>query len=204
MARIHDTIVIGQGQTMPSLGSLIGSRVSSDVFDSINSQGHASFFGAEFDHMRQEFFNRYVRPMDQVNLEISRTVNAIMNPDQFRILESIEDFRSIPPCMELAIVMFDPIRQGMIEGRIEGFGYDPSSLPQDDVFGRLIDNFSCNDVLAASDEEGYYDISATLYSDDPDLTPDELHAIDKTRSYILNKLLKETDRDPTAIELPRG
>lgn len=204
MARFHDTITITAGHSMPSLGTLIGSRVSNDVFESINSHNHASFFGGEFDHMREEFFNRYVRPMEQLNLDISRTVNALLNPDQFRILESVVDFQSIPPCMEMAIALFDPVRQGIIEGRMEGFGYDPSTLPDEDVYGRMIDNFSCDDVLAASDDEGYYDIHATMYSDDPNLTPDELHAILKTREYILNRILAETDRDPTAIELPRG
>ncbi len=68
----------------------------------------------------------------------------------------------------------------------------------------MIDNFTCDDVLAASDEQGYYDISATMYSDDPDLSADELHAIWKTRNYILERILADTDRDPTAIDLSRG
>jgi hypothetical protein len=189
---------------MPSLGALIGSRVSTDVFAAINSQGHSSFFGEEFDHMGQEFFNRYVRPMDQLTLDISRTVNAVLNPDQFRILDTIEDFRSIPPCMELAIAMYAPVRQGILEGRIDGFGYDPTTFPEEDVFGRLIDNFTCEDVAAAADNAGYFEVSGTMLSDDPDLTDDELHAILKTREYILNKVLAETDRDPTAIDLARG
>ena len=189
---------------MPSLGALIGSRVSSDVFDSINSHGHASFFGSDFDHMGREFFNRHVRPMDELNFDISRTVNLIMNPDTFRILDTVEDFRSIPTCMEMAILLYDPVRQGVLEGRMEGFGYDPSTLPEEDVYGRLIDNFTCEDVAGASDEEGYYDISGVLYSDDPDLTDDELYAIRRTRDYIRDKILTGTDRDPTAIDLSRG
>lgn len=204
MARIHDTITVSAGSSMPSLGALIGSRASSDVFDAINSHGHSSFFGSDFDNMNREFFNRYVRPMDQVNLEIQRTINAVMNPDHFRILDSIEDFRSIPPCMEMAIVMFEPVRQGIIEGRMEGFGYDPSTLCDEDVYGRMIDNFTCEDVAAASDDQGYYDIHGTVSSDDPDMTDDELFAIRKTRNYILDKILADTDRDPTAIDLSRG
>ena len=204
MAVIHDTIPISSNNQYPSLGTLIGSRVSTEVFDQINGTPHASFFGSEFDHIRQEFFNRYVRPMDQINLEISRTVNALMNPDQFRILESIKDFQSIPPCMEMSIILFNPVRQGIIEGRIEGFSWDPSTLPEEDIYGRLIDNFSCSDVAEASDDDGYYSISGTLYNDDPELTDDEIYAIVRTREYILNKILLKTDRDPTCIDLPRG
>lgn len=203
MARIHDTITIQEGQ-MPSLGSLIGSRVSSEVFDSINDRGHSSFFGEEFSHMETEFFNRYVKPMDRVSLDLSRTVNALLNPDQFRILSSIEDFQSIPPCMELAIAFFPPVRKLMEEGRVSGFGFAPNSLQEDDVYGRLIDNFTCNDVEAASDEDGYYDIQAVQISDDPEYSDDELYAIRRTREYILDKLLADTDRDPTDIDVCRG
>jgi len=70
MAIIHDTITIPAGGVIPSLGSLMGTRVSNEVFDSINNRGHSSFFGQEFDHMRTEFFDRYVKPMDRVSLDI--------------------------------------------------------------------------------------------------------------------------------------
>lgn len=204
MAIIHDTLIIPYDQAVPSLGSLIGSRVSSEVFDSINAHGHSSFFGGEFEGMRQEFFDRYLKPMDLVNQEISRTVNALMNPDQYRILASIEDFRSIPPCMELMICMMDPIRKGMLEGRLDGFGYDPHSLPEEDHFGRLLSNFHVEDVAAMSDSEGVFELTAQQRSDDESFTPDQLYAMRRTREYILEKILGETDRDPTSIDTSRG
>ena len=204
MATFHDTITIHSESQIPSLGTLIGSRVSSEVFNSINNMGHSSFFGSDFDHMGSEFFNRHVRTMDSLGLELTRTVNAVLNPDRFRVLSSIEDFRSIPLCMEMSIVMFEPVRKAIEEGRMEGFGYDPSTLPEEDIFGRLIDNFACNDVAKASDDEGWYPISATLYTDDPVMDDDQLYAIRKTRDYILGHILAETDRDPTCIDLSRG
>lgn len=204
MARIHETISVSSGAQLPSLGTLIGSRVSSEVFDSINRTGFTSFFGDEFNHMRQEFFERHVKPMDALNVELSRTVNLILNPDKFRILETMEDFQSIPPCMELAILMYEPVLQGVREGRLDGFGYDVNSLPDEDVFGRLIENFTCEDVAAASDAEGYYKVSGTLYSDDPDLSDDDLFAIQRTRDYIRRVILDKTDRDPTDIFVSRG
>lgn len=204
MARIHETISISSASQMPSLGALIGSRVSSEVFDSINRSGFTSFFGSDFDHMQEDFFNRHVKPMDALSLELSRTVNLVLNPDKFRILESIEDFQNIPSCMELAILTFAPVRQGVLEGRMDGFGYDPNTLPEEDIYGRIIDNFTCEDVEAASDDDGYYKVSGTMYSDDPDLTDDELHAIQRTRDYIRRVILVQTDRDPTDIFVARG
>lgn len=204
MARIHETISISSGSQMPSLGSLIGSRVSNEVFDSINKAGFTSFFGSEFDHMTESFFERHVKPMDDLNLELSKTVNLILNPDKFRILNTLDDFKSIPSCMELPILMFEPIRQGVMEGRLSGFGYDPSTLPDEDDFGRLIDNFTCEDVEEVSDNDGYFKLTGTMYSDDPDLSDDDLYAIRKTREYIRDVILRNTDRDPTDILVSRG
>lgn len=203
MAIFHDPIEI-QGSAMPSLGMLLGTRASSEVFDSINTRGHASFFGADFDNINRDFFNRHVRQMDTMNFNLSRTVDAIMNPDRFRILDDMRSFESIPLCMELSIALFEPVRKGIIEGRMEGFGLNPLFLPEEDFYGRMIDNFTCEDVAAAADEHGNYEVTATMDSEDPDLTDDELYSIRKTREYILNKILAETDRDPTAINLPRG
>lgn len=204
MAIIRDTITIDNVGQMPSLGMLIGSYSGSEVFGHIDNNSHTSFFGSDFDHLRQDFFNKHIYPHQRLALDLSRTVNAIMNPDTIRLLTSIDDLKSTPLCMELPILMFEPVRSLFEAGRVEGFGYHPDSLPKEDVWGRLIDNFSCQNVAEASDADGYYDLTGTLKSDDPDLSDDELYAIAKTRDFILNKVLKDTKRDPTAIELPRG
>jgi hypothetical protein len=141
--------------------------------------------------------------MDQISFDISRTVNAVLNPDRIRILDTIEDFKTIPLSMEMPILLYEPVLKAAREGRVSGFGYDPEWLPED-VYGRLIDNFTCEDVLAASDENGYYPISGTMYSDDIDLTDDELYAINTTRDFIRDKILKKTDLDPTDISTSRG
>jgi hypothetical protein len=204
MVQLLDTTVIDMASGIPSLGILLGSRVSSNVFEALNAYGHKSFFGAEFDTMRHELYNQTVRPLDQMDSDLSRTVNYLLNPDKIRSLTSIEDFMSIPPSMELAIALFAPVRQGIMEGRMEGFFYLPESLPKDDMYGRLIDNFSCVDVEEASDEDGRYSITGTMYCDDLDFSSDELRAIEETRDYILNKILRDTDRDPTSIGDMRG
>lgn len=200
MARIHDPIVVSQGSPFPTLGAFIGTHVNDDVFDSINRSGHKNFFGSELDLLRNDFFNKYVAPANRMAIELSKTVNALINPDRIRILESIEDFRSIPMSMEMPILLFPPIRQAVEEGRMWGFGYDPSTLPTEDVYGRLIDNFSCDNVELAMDDKGYYPIEATFWSDDPELSDDELTAIERTREYIMKNILSKTKRDPTDID----
>lgn len=204
MAIFRDPLVVTSTSFMPSLGSLIGSRVTTEVFEQVNNNGHASVFGNEFEHLDRAFFERHVKPMNDLNFQIERTVNMILNPDYIRTLSSFDDFKSIPTCMEMPILLFAPVRELFEQGRIEGFNYTPDTLPDEDMYGRLIDNFTCEDVDAASDEDGRYTIEATLYSDDEDFTDDQLLSIRRTREFILNGILNNTDRDPTAIELPRG
>ena len=202
--RIHDPIVVSSTSAFPGLGNLLGTGVGTDVFRAINADGHKSFFGSDFDDLSNRFYEKYVIPMNRVDLELSHAVNNILNPDRIRPLIAINDFKAIPLCMEMAICLYPPVRQGIEEGRMEGFGYIPDSLPTEDVFGRMIENFRCDDVLAASDDDGYFPLSGTMYSDDPDLSDDELDAIEATRNFIRNKILRETMMDPTCIELDRG
>lgn len=204
MAIIHDTVYLQSGGRHASLGMLMGTGPTSSVFNTIDAYGYKSLFGDEFDHMNAQFIDQHIRPMEELNFELSRTVNMLMNPDNHRILDSVEAFRSIPSCMELPILMYAPVLEGFRQGRIEGFGYDPDSLPDEDVYGRMLDNFNCEDVAEVCDDEGYYEVSGTMYTDDPDLNDEELYAIRKTREYIRDKILNGTDRDPTAIDLPRG
>lgn len=204
MPIFHDDVTIQHGGKMPSLGALIGSRVSSDVFAAVQGSSHSSYFGDDFNKLKRDFFNQFVKPMDNLSIDLSRTVNALMNPDRIRPLISIDDLRTTPLSMELSIALYEPVRTGILEGRMDGYGYDPSTLPKEDFYGRMIENFSCSDVREASDADGYFPLTGTMHSDDPDLSDDELRAIEATRDFIRDRILAETNRDPTSIDVCRG
>lgn len=204
MARILDTITIDAMGGLPTLGTLMGTGVSREVFEDINATSHRSFFGSDFDNLTSDFFHRHSATLESVSREIAKTVNQVMNPDQFRILSSIEDFHAIPPCMEIPILLFEPVRKLHREGRVEGFGYIPDSLPEDNPFQRAVDNMNVDDLASVIDEDGGFELSGTYYSDDPDLDDDQVYAIRKTYDYIRDRLLVDTDRDPTEISLGRG
>lgn len=204
MARIRYNDDIQQAYEMPSLGALLGSSVSSSVFDKINNNGHITLFGGQFEHMHQDFFDKHIRPIEELSYSLRNNFSNIMNPDVYRQLTTIEDLRAIPSRMEIPILMMPEVHKLFMTGRIDGFGYVPESLPTDDTFGRLIDNFHCPDVAAASDDDGWFELSAVQFSDDPDLTDDELRDVTKSREFILNYVLAETDRDPTDIDNIRG
>jgi len=202
MAKFSDPIVV-RGARNVTLGSLLGTRISRSTYDEINRDGHKTFFGGRFNDLERDFEDRFVRPMDAAAITLDRVVNRLVNPDRWRPLLDIEDFRSIPPSMELMIVSYAPMRELLCEGRIDGFGYDPDSLPDEDLHGRLIDNYRCKNVLEAMDEHGNYTVSAFHKSTDPELSADDLHATWETRRTI-DRLLGQTNRDLTDVDTLRG
>ena len=129
-------------------------------------------------------------------IQFAQKVNILMNPDIFRPLLTQEDFAAVPPCMYEAIVMHPPVKELLKQGRISGFGFDPDFLPEEDVFGRLINNGVCKDVLGSADENGKVTLTWEFHSTDPELSFGELDAIEATRDAI-EKLLENTQYDPT-------
>ena len=53
-------------------------------------------------------------------------------------------------------------------------------IPQE-VLNRLMDNFTCEDVAGASDDEGNFPLYGTLLSTDPEMSGDELYMLAKSR-----------------------
>lgn len=202
MAKFNDPVVV-RGARNLSLGSLLGTRVSRSTFDDIERDGHRMHFGGRFDELERDFEERFIKPIDTVELTLDRIVNRLINPDRWRSLLDVDDFRSIPPSMELMIVSYAPMRELLQEGRIDGFGYDPDTMDDEDLHGRLVSNYRCNNVLEAMDDEGRYTVHAKHKSTDPELSADDLHATWETRRTI-DRLLAQTNRDLTNIDSLRG
>ena len=204
MAILNDVIRLDGQRGFPDLGSLLGTSVSSEVFERINSNPHQSFFGDELLAMRQDFYNTHVTPAQQLEHEMARTFQQIGQTDHIRALTTIEDFRTIPRSMEMVILLHEPVRRLFEQGRIEGFGYDPRQLPEEDIYGRLLNNFHVENVASVADDDGVFELKATFRSDDPFFDLDELDAMRETRNYVMDKILAETSRDPTDIDSMRG
>ena len=202
MAKFSDPIVV-RGAKNITLGSILGTRVSRSTYDDIERDGHSTFFGGRFDELERDFEDRFVRPMDAAAITLERVVNRLVNPDRWRALTTIDDFRSIPPSMELMLVTYGPMRELLREGRIDGFGYDPDTLPDEDLYGRLVDNYRCENVLEAMDDEGRYTVTGHHRSTDPELSADDRRATWLTRRAI-DRLMSETNRDLTDIDTLRG
>lgn len=190
-----------------SAGSLLGTTGTSALLSSINdSLGGSSFFGSVHDgfrDIRNSFVENIVRPIQQAAVAMQSVVNILMNPDTIRPLVNGEDLRAIPPCMYEPIIMFPPVRLLLNQGRISGFGYDPEKLPEEDTWGRLINNGCVHDVLANVDADGDVPVDYEWRSTDPNPSFEELDAVELTRSFIF-KLLETTTLDPTDYPFDRG
>lgn len=190
-----------------SPGVLLGTTGSSGLIASINeSLGGSSFFKEvrdKFTEIRDSFIQKAVLPLQIGAQAVIRTVNILVNPDVIRPLVEEADFKAVPPCMYEPIIMFPPLKNLFIEGRVSGFGFNQEDLPDEDVWGRLISNGTCEDVLAAAGPDGKVMLEWEFCSTDPKVSIEELDAVENTRHAIL-KMLNTTRYDPTDYPEERG
>ena len=185
---------------MPSLGAMIGNTHSSEVLERLNmASGGGVIFGQPGDPVRDRYNHLTSILMDTLSIAddvVTRTRQQIMEPEKMIPITSVEAVQTIPQCMQLPFVMYEPIRTLLKENRIDGFGIDPRFLPEEDVHGRLISNGKVD--ISAGDKEIIWE----WRTDDPKLTEDDLDAIEQTRGWIDRWLLNEMQpggsyRDPT-------
>lgn len=78
-----------------------------------------------------------------------------------------------------------------VHKRVYGYYPDPEytiwDVPEETQH-RIAYNFHCEDVLEASDQDGYYPITAVMDSDDPEVSDDELFMIRSTQNYVRDKI----------------
>ena len=193
---------------IPSAGALLGTGVSADILTRINQNigTNQSFFGSVHDMFstgRQMFVDNIITPIRNIATQLKHTAARLVQQDKIMPILVESDFEYIPPSMMMPILLFEPVRELHKQGRVDGFGFDPDNLPEEDVYGRLIDNGTVEDIWSASDKDGKYQLTWVFDSDDPVLSFDELDYIADTRMAILD-LLKNTNYDPTNYPQSRG
>jgi hypothetical protein len=185
---------------VPSLGAMLGSVHSSDVLDRLNmASGGGVIFGQPGDPLKDRY--KYLRETLSSNLALAdqiveQTRQVILEPDRLSPITNVEALYDVPKAMRLPILMFEPVRTLLQEGRINGYDIDPDNLPDEDVYGRLINNGKV-DISSGATEMVW-----EWKSDDPALSEEDLEAIEKTRGWIDSWLMNEMRpggeyRDPT-------
>lgn len=194
---------------IPSPGALMGTTGSAQLVQSINEQfGGAGFFGSVNDaytSVTNAFIRNIVRPMQAMEQSLQHLSRTLFNPDEIRALVTMEDYKYIPPCMQLPIVMYTPVRKLLEQGRVSGFGYDVENLPDENPFERIVNNGYCEDILEAATAAGsdYISLEWEWRDDDPDLSIDEIENVAATFEYV-DYILANTLMDPTDIVTERG
>ena len=185
---VHD---IQSLNMMPSIGAMIGNVHSPEVLERLNM---ASGGGVVFGQPGDPYADRYaaLKNILMSNLQVAdQTVTqakaAVYDPERMVPLTNIDAMREVPPCMKLPIVTYAPVRTLLEAGRISGFGIDPRFLPDEDVYGRLIDNGKVRIDKKTKEVE----FSWHWQTDDPRLTDGDLEAIEQTREWIDNWLYNE-------------
>lgn len=192
---------------MPSGGALLGTMSGKDVISSINAQLNASgysYFGSERDLFRAQtspFIQNIIIPIQQTALELKTTTVKLSRQDQIIPLSKPEDFSWVPPSMHWPIVLYQPIRELLEDGRVEGFGINPDWLPEENCYERILKSGTWTDEDFA--EDGTFTIRFEWDADDPELTDDEKDAIRTTYSAI-DEMLENSSKDPTNYPLSRG
>lgn len=185
----------------PSLGSLLGTSATSDVLSYLNNQygnHNGVIFGQAGDPLADRFNNLMTLVQTQLvdtNRMVQQTTLAVSNPLQIQAITSEEQLYNTPVSMQLPILMYQPIRELFEQDRIYGYGFCKENLPQEDVFGRLIDNgkVTLNKNFYADGKIPDYMVEEWVTTD-PNLTFDELDAIEETREWV-EKYLREQMRE---------
>ena len=186
---------------IPTPGMLMGTVVDQSILGQLNS----SFvpdgipLSQQFTQMRDRFVERFIQPFRDT-YDILKHKIILDDADVIKVIDSMEAIYRTPPAMYLPILTYKPVRDLFNAGRIDGYGME--FVPEDDPYGRLIDNGSI-ELLIGMAETGEVEFVYEWTNNDPDLDLDEIEMIENTREYI-DRFLKETVLDPTNPNKRRG
>lgn len=179
-----------------SLGALLGSTGQQDLINNINARcGGGSFFGSMSDPFRTDFHSfmtTVIEPIRQVQMTLASTAQQLLNPDSYRpITNETELAAGIPPCMQLGIIYYAPIRQMLDEERIDGFGIDPKTLEEEDPYASVLESGYKELHSDFLGPKGEFELQWIEKSTDPIMTADEKMALRLTRQYALEFITGE-------------
>lgn len=205
---------------IPSMSALLGTKGDSMLLSHINKAIGSNYFGSTNDRYATQynnFLSTYIEPIKLANNEIRVAVERLQNPEGIRKIDNYDDLRNVPSSMMMPILTYGPMFTLLRQGRIDGWGFNPDWLEEEkDIYDRLIDK---NGVLDISEENPEYPEGSELDEDqdpkdtyiqrteydllDPEITHEDRIFIMETRDFI-QKILDETDLDPTDLDNIRG
>lgn len=187
------------------LGTLIGQHGQQEIMRQVNAAaGGGSFFGSAEDPFANHFnrfMNDVVKPIYNTGLQIAQTVGNLINPDQYRLINSVAELaKGVPPCMQEGIIYYKPIREGINSGKYDGFGVDPSKLASSDPYEKICESGYYEYDNSTVSDNGEIHVEIEQCSDDPVLTPMEEVDLSMTRKFLFDFINDEDTGilDPTS------
>lgn len=174
-------------QAIP-MGVYTGQAGAQAVLEDLNASwrncGTGVIFGQDsFGEKFKAFSSMIGQQITEIKNTVLRSVEAVCCPNKFQEITCKEDLYHIPACMFIPILTAPDVRPLFEAGRLDGFGVTADQLPEEDVYGRLINNgrFTSDDPKIHDPD---FCISWTFKSGDPDLTRDQLDCIETSREFI--------------------
>lgn len=200
VVRVRPTISVDSFAISP--GALLNTSASDELIHQINrTTANPDWFYSQqnpYNQLMDNFVNNVVKPSITSGIVIAQATSAYILKDEYRPIVKAEDLATVPPSM-MAPILMDPYLRNLLErGRIGGWGIDPETLHPEDCYGRLINNGFVEDIgAAAKANDGYVTFEHLHWSDDPDITFDELDALDVTRQFM-RQVAENELKDPTS------
>ena len=189
----------------PSIGALMGTAGSSAVVERLNrSIGSVdSVYSTDredpFRSHYKFFMKNVVEKVVDANEIIMDTIGTAGSREAYPWVEHYDDLRSLPATMHMPMITYEPVRQLLKEGKINGFDYKAENLPDDDVYDRLIHNGEIEfdgenyNKHCFVDDEGVPHYVQEFRGDDPTLTDRELGCIRQLRMVIDDAIANGND-----------
>lgn len=147
------------------------------------NSGSGVIFGNDtFGERFQAFSEMLGEKIETVKNTVLRTVEAVCCPNKFQEITCRDDLFHVPACMFVPILTAPDVRKLYDAGRIDGWGITPDQLPDEDVYGRLINNGRFD--TGAKDYTRDSMVTFIYQSGDPELSRDQLRMIEESRAFI--------------------
>ena len=169
------------------LGLMTGQGGMQAVLDDLNSQWRSSgavIFGGRdaFAEKFAAFSNMIGQQITEVKETVLRSIEAVCAPNKFQEITCVEDLYNVPACMFIPILTAPDVRALYDKGVLDGWCITPDQLPEEDVYGRLINNGRFDTGSENYDRNA--PVSWTYETGDPLLDREQLDKIETSRAFI--------------------
>jgi len=197
--------------TLPTsipMSLLTGQAGHQAVLEELNASwrnsGSGVIFGTDsFESKFQAFSNMLGERIESVKNTVLKAVETVCCPNKFQEISCEDDLYHVPACMFIPILTDPVIRPVFEKGKLDGWGVTASQLPEDDVYGRLINNGRID--TGAEDYTRDKMMTWVVYSDDPDVTREDLNMVEYARGFcrdFLKRQMSDEGEDLDFTNLP--